>query len=271
MGNVFNRYGAGGGKSEGLYLWKKSEIIPPITVINPSFTFDSTGVSKTLNLSNFDFTQIDNYIDFFDGFTDGGNAYFYVTDSVLYYHTGSANHSILTFNATNSSTATMTGGSFTSTKVLHFDGAKILQQAKVGNFIGYVISDKEDAYPDKEAKDGFYYEKMALSPETFGCTKFETGSFTMASDEWLKSITHSMGVKPLYAIAWTTATTGATRIINSFPTSGAGNAIFTWNNNANHVNYSGQTSDTTSATISTRSGTYYTMKSGSTYHYILMA
>ena len=72
--------------------------------------------------------------------------------------------------------------------------------AQGGDFIDYVVSDKETAYPDGGEKDGYWYEKVVegITPEMFGCTKMAIDEFTPASDKQMASVTlnHSLGVIP---------------------------------------------------------------------------
>ena len=77
------------------------------------------------------------------------------------------------------------------------------------DFLGYIVSDKETAYPDGGEKGGYWYEKVSdgIDLEKLGCTKFEEGSFTPSKDITAKyTINHSMGVIPKYFIVWTDGT-----------------------------------------------------------------
>lgn len=53
-----------------------------------------------------------------------------------------------------------------------------------------IISENENAYPDKAVQDGYYYErsKSGIPLDYFGCTEFELYEFTRTSDTQLNSI-----------------------------------------------------------------------------------
>lgn len=71
-----------------------------------------------------------------------------------------------------------------------------------GSFVDYVVSDKEDAYPDKDIHtDGYYYEKVVdgITPEMLGCTKMAIDTFAFTADTAINTtINHSLGEKPKY-------------------------------------------------------------------------
>ena len=67
--------------------------------------------------------------------------------------------------------------------------------------VTYVVSDKANAFPDKgEATDGFFYEKIKLTLQDLGCTKYEVGTFTYTSGTSYKQVSHSLGVVPKFAL-----------------------------------------------------------------------
>lgn len=67
-------------------------------------------------------------------------------------------------------------------------------------FIEYVVSDNENAYPDKTVHtDGYYYEKVVtgLTPEMLGYTKMAIDTFTFTTDTQINTaINHSLGEDP---------------------------------------------------------------------------
>ena len=79
--------------------------------------------------------------------------------------------------------------------------------AQGGDFIDYVVSDKETAYPDGGEKGGYWYERVGggLTPEMFGCTKMAVDTFTLSSTTSLNAyvISHSLGEEPkfMYVVA----------------------------------------------------------------------
>ena len=69
------------------------------------------------------------------------------------------------------------------------------------DFLGYIVSDKETAFPDGGEKDGYWYERVSdgITPEMFGCTKMAVDKYTFASQTNLATgIPHSLGVAPKY-------------------------------------------------------------------------
>lgn len=64
-------------------------------------------------------------------------------------------------------------------------------------FLDYIVSDKETAYPDGGEKGGYWYEKVVdgLDLSELGFTMCETGEITCSSSSSF-SIPHSLGVEP---------------------------------------------------------------------------
>lgn len=66
-------------------------------------------------------------------------------------------------------------------------------------FVGYVVSDDENAYPDKAVHtDGYYYEKVkGITAEMFGCTSMAVDTYTSAEDiSYNIIVPHSLGKIP---------------------------------------------------------------------------
>lgn len=72
--------------------------------------------------------------------------------------------------------------------------------AQGGDFIDYVVSDKETAYPDGGEKGGYWYEKVGEGIEEFlTCgyySKVAIDEYIPASDSDSITVSHSLGVKP---------------------------------------------------------------------------
>ena len=72
--------------------------------------------------------------------------------------------------------------------------------AQGGDFIDYVVSDKETAYPDGGEKDGYWYERVSegITPEMFGCTKMAIDTYIPSSNIKIdeQEIPHSLGIIP---------------------------------------------------------------------------
>lgn len=67
-------------------------------------------------------------------------------------------------------------------------------------FIDYVVSDNENAYPDRAVHtDGYYYEKTkeGITAEMFGCTSMAVDTYTSAEDiSYNIIVPHSLGKIP---------------------------------------------------------------------------
>ena len=65
-------------------------------------------------------------------------------------------------------------------------------------FLGYIVSDKETAYPDGGEKGGYWYERVVegIDLSLLGLSKSEQGSFTPTSNIKSYTINHNLGVKP---------------------------------------------------------------------------
>ena len=78
-------------------------------------------------------------------------------------------------------------------------------------FLDYIVSDKETAYPDGGEKDGYWYERVGegldIDLSKLGCTKFEQGSFTPSSDEISITVPHSLGVYPKFVLVYAPSVT----------------------------------------------------------------
>lgn len=62
-------------------------------------------------------------------------------------------------------------------------------------FVGYVIADTEDAYPDGGEQDGYWYERYVSPLEQAGI-KASVSTFILGSNQSAPSIEHSLGVIP---------------------------------------------------------------------------
>lgn len=75
-----------------------------------------------------------------------------------------------------------------------------------GDYIGLVVSDNADAYPDIGIYDGFWYEKISDGVDLlsmFNCTKISIDKFTYATVTGGNiEIAHSLGEKPRFAIIY---------------------------------------------------------------------
>ena len=78
----------------------------------------------------------------------------------------------------------------------------IMHYVTVYSFLDYIVSDKENAYPNDGEKGGYYYEKVSegITPEMFGCTKMAVDTFTLTSRTNITNytISHSLGEIPKF-------------------------------------------------------------------------
>ena len=187
----------GGGKSEGLYAWIKKKWIPPIIAENPSMSISASknGTSdyKYIQISSadFDYTQIEgDYKEFFNGFKkSSGSYYFTVNDGYLYlYIDSSLSLQITDFDK---SKGIFTMGSIYSriSATVSYSGSKTVKDGASGDTIDYIVSDKENAYPDGGEKGGYWYEKV-------GGAKVATGEITFSSAVDSITIEHGLGKEP---------------------------------------------------------------------------
>ena len=75
--------------------------------------------------------------------------------------------------------------------------------AQGGDFIDYIVSDKETAYPDGGEKGGYWYEKVSDGVDLksiFNLTDIAVDVFTPASDLDSPNIPHSLGKVPKVAL-----------------------------------------------------------------------
>ena len=294
----------GGGKPEGMYVWKKYDCTPSIVVENPSFTFPSYSAYSTDSLiataNNFNWVDLESrdFRDFVIGFVrdDDNSKAIYKNSSesvVIPVKSGSVETTfacptgldfdigVWPYNETqlkmqfssNSNSSPIVGATFT------FEGVKTLAPVKPNELIGYVVSDKETAYPDGGEKGGYWYERVGggLTPEIFGCSKMAVEDKTYSSNTSMynsgNGITHSLGVAPKVVILL--AKTSVTSEMISFfyngnePISGTSKYIYTYISYGS-VNISGEAmSNLTDSKIITSGNVY--LGAGVTYTLITMA
>ena len=218
----------GGGKPEGLYVWKKYKYNPPVTVSNPSITITCPSTSgnklnitsadidiKTLwedlwsTSSNKDLSRIltDAYGNISEWKSSSGISIGLAssmtskigfvskngTDGISYLYKDTSIPTYCVFVMGASSNFSVYAGTYT------FNGEYKISDSSV-EFIDYVVSDKETAYPDGGVQDGFYYEKVSegITPEMFGCSKIAVDEFIPTANGSMSATTvqHSLGEIP---------------------------------------------------------------------------
>lgn len=152
-------------------------------------------------------------------------------------------------------------------------------------FIDYVVSDKENAYPDGGEKDGYWYERVSkgITPEMFGLSKMEVMEYIPASSGKLSyyngmTFNHSLGTTPVLHMLVGDRTKFANLDTNSsYPIFGIGQyTMYTFygrnyyaNNNEYRISVSGSAE---SVTLKAYSSSYEPwFNAGTTYKFIFMA
>ena len=201
----------GGGKPEGLYVWKKYSYSPAVSLENPTFDYISATVSSsssdyTFGNFSFDISIIDDWTKFFTGFVNtNGYGSNFPSDGVFhnYSDNGNWNYTVSEVNLSEGTVTIHIGGycgDYKSEGTYKYTGTKVVSE-EIKGFLNYIVSDKETAYPDGGEKNGYWYEKVGdgLTPEMFGCTKMAVDKYTFASKSTLNvPIPHSLGEIPKY-------------------------------------------------------------------------
>ena len=221
----------GGGKSEGLYAWKKYEVIGTYRYsLKSSIVTCVVGKSNdkfaiTLDSSNYDgdlsYLDVKNLCKLLDGSLGivrnskrqicswNGGDYLTFADhddsSVTRYAYPSINNNIVTVTLYGFEDKSYTWNGLTKNTSFSSSIENAFEYYDYAyEYKGYIVSDKETAYPDGGEKGGYWYEKVSegITPEMFGCTKMAVDTFTLTSDtvgsEY--NISHSLGTKPKYFI-----------------------------------------------------------------------
>ena len=188
-------------KKEGLYVWKKYEIVPPVIVTNPTFSGDvaSAKINATMGITgtNFDLSLLgtelnDTVKTFFEGFSVSGSyPKFTITNNTLYYNpSASISREIAAFDGTVLTISLPLTSSYTGTFEFTYVGEKTLNETSY-NFLDYIVSDSSTDYPDGGVQDGYYYEKVKEAYKGIDC-----GVITLTSASQEITVEHNLGVAP---------------------------------------------------------------------------
>ena len=195
----------GGGKPEGIYVWKKYEYTPAVVVENPTCDIKKNGATLTIVSSNFDINSIVDYKDFFNNFTfNSGTKAFKTESDVLKWCYNTDYGYFVDVNSFTNGVFTLTGSigsEYTYTNV-NYNGTKVLSE-EIKEFLDYVVSDKETAYPDGGEKGGYWYEKVIEGinlKSIFNLTDIAVDTFTPTSNLDSINIPHSLGKVPKVAL-----------------------------------------------------------------------
>lgn len=162
--NAMNR-----GKSEGLYVWKKSEIgTQAVFVANPTMRVKKrTENALTVSETSFNCKQIENYIVFFTGFTCAEDRTFTQQNGHLYYGTYYKITSMEVLDDTSCVLYIENGDlSKWTTYDYIFNGTKKVKKATPGTAIEFIISDNPNQFPANDEQDGYYYQLIGSISST---------------------------------------------------------------------------------------------------------
>lgn len=163
----------------GKYLWKKYE--KAYAVVTPIELISRSPVTVKLEITG-DIEAV--AVDRLSGFT-----------FAIYGSTGMLHNFAILSNGT--AECMIKGGSSActydpSTQVLTLDDFSITDETSelseftqkiinIKDFIGYVVSDNEEQYPDGDEQDGIWYERLSVSK--FGFSDFDHGSITIGENQ----------------------------------------------------------------------------------------
>ena len=201
----------GGGKPEGLYMWKKSSVacINSITTQTRknytlgNATSDTTvyySTSYTLDETTGTYTLVNPKSATLQ-YAQWGIYSVEMVKSNYYIWGSTSSNEIYTTNASSTYNVHLKNADGSVFLESDSDNYKYdIHSAKIEyTFLDYVISDKETAYPDCTVHtDGYYYERVVdgIDLTSLGFTKWEIGEFTLASSSYNPTIKHSLGVVP---------------------------------------------------------------------------
>lgn len=196
----------GGGKPEGLYAWKKNSYSPAVSLENPTFDYISATVSSsssdyTFGNFSFDISIIDDWKKFFTGFVNT-NGYGSNFPSYGVFHNysdnGNWNYTVSEVNLSEGTVTIHIGGycgDYKSDGTYKYTGTKVVSE-EIKEFLDYIVSDKETAYPDGGEKGGYWYERVAEG------TKVAYGSVNPTGDLTKLVINHGLGKEPTLVIGY---------------------------------------------------------------------
>lgn len=197
-------------EKHGAYVWRKSEFSATVnrTVTNPSYNASLNTNTYVLTITLTGITILQQGLnDFLVGFTlyspAGNNAGTFkysggqlILDAGAIVRNATATISGQTITVTFSGSITWVGAS--GQAYAKYAGDKVYKEYNViGDFIDFVVSDIESAYPDGGLKDGYWYERAENGPY-----KTTSGSVTIIDTASEITIEHGLGEVPkAYLIA----------------------------------------------------------------------
>lgn len=198
---MIGKSNAGGGKKEGLYVWKRYKIENKQVQLSFSVTNSSSPYKLKVGTTDPVALKIATASSFvgIHGVWDTNGYYEFPDANTLriYDGTNTYNFTSVYDPATNIFTVTSATGIGNTTQF-----ADCTHTMQAGTFEGFVVSDNESTYPDGGTQDGYWYEKVVEGiPVPAGINKFAIDKFTFTSDTHANNmkIAHSLGEVPLFA------------------------------------------------------------------------
>lgn len=183
----------------GTYVWKKYNysIKPSIVANNQDLSSDGFYI---FNSSDYQVTSSDFSLSILDGGQTVGTSqiiYFTYTDKLYWSYTKGGNDDYQRSVTTNSDNLLIVANNYSC----DFTGLTSIEftEPSIGDFIDFVVSDSETAYPDSGTQDGYWYEKIS------NVSKVEVGTITLTSSTPSLTINHSLGEIPDFVLVYCTS------------------------------------------------------------------
>ena len=197
---MLGKTNAMGGKAEGIYAWIKYNFTPEVTIPKGA-TLDVIADATTIKLTgaSFDLSLItpENYKEALLSFTYPPNGpYFSGGNGALYWYSTSGpyrevteyNNGVLKCNNEYSSMR----GTFQLTKAKEY-----IVSDDIKDLSGFTVSDEQNEFPDREFKNGYWYEKANdFTSGRLGYTKVAVDVCTFTSELSTVQVPHSLGKAP---------------------------------------------------------------------------
>lgn len=154
----------------GQHVWKRGNYIPgEISIENAQMSISSTKGTKNFQITSasfdLDLLTEENYqtllLELFK--SSDGNSYFEIKNSKLAFHYVYSNNEgtslIESYDPTTHMLITSVNLFHTGTYTLS-NSRTVLFESTIRNFVDFIISDNESAYPDDGDRDGYWYKKV---------------------------------------------------------------------------------------------------------------
>ena len=198
----------GGGKSSGLYVWKKWKIESKQVTLSFSVLNSSSPYQLKVDCDNEVALKIESASSFvgLHGIWNG-NGYYEFPDANTFriYDGGNIYNFTSVYDATTNTFSVTSSTGIGNTSQF----ADCTHTMQAGTFEGFVVSDSESAYPDGGTQDGYWYKKVVEGVDLMtmlGCTKMTIDKITFATEQYDGTqIPHSHGYAPKYIIMTTSS------------------------------------------------------------------